>query len=217
MFDHSAKGYAFEPSSDHKLTNCSLSSEWVPFVVKVKGSKRRRLDPVFHMLFPKTQLVLNPLWPHAYGIPFPFRMSSATILNGTLGLNHHIQDSQHIWRTKSPAISQYLYLVKFCPLLFLYTNLISVESNEEQKKFINMLADLDFFCPLCFEHLLTLVLLNPDIPCLYKQYRSRLVALFVIQYMNLYEQSGLSNLIGWQLEVVWLLNLFSMTRVKSDG
>ena len=25
-------------------------------------------------------------------------------------------------------------------------------------------------------------------------------ALFVIQYVNLYQQSGLSNLIGWQLE-----------------
>ena len=25
--------------------------------------------------------------------------------------------------------------------------------------------------------------------------------LFVIQYMNLYQQTGLSNLIGWQLEM----------------
>ena len=26
-------------------------------------------------------------------------------------------------------------------------------------------------------------------------------ALFVIQYVNLYQQSGLSNLIGWQLDM----------------
>ena len=26
-------------------------------------------------------------------------------------------------------------------------------------------------------------------------------ALFVIQYVNLYQQSGLSNLVGWQLEM----------------
>ena len=136
VFDHSAKGYAFEPSSDHKLTNCSLSSEWVPFMVKVKGSKRRRLDPIFHMLFPKTQLVLTPL-----------------------GGREGNKKSCH---QPIPLFSQILS--------FTVTNLLSVESNEEQKKFINMQADLDFFCSLCFEHLLTLVLLNPDIPCLYKQY-----------------------------------------------
>ena len=58
--------------------------------------------------------------------------------------------------------------------------------------------------------MLTLVLLNPDIPCLYKQYRSRSVgfeanwsasALFPIKYVNLYQQPGSSNLIGWKLEV----------------
>ena len=55
---------------------------------------------------------------------------------------------------------------------------------------------------------LTFVLLNLDMPCLYKQCRSRQLAseeanwsgstLFVIQYVNLYQLSGLSNLIGWQ-------------------
>ena len=58
---------------------------------------------------------------------------------------------------------------------------------------------------------LTLVKLNPDIPCLCKQCRSRSVgpeeanwsgsALFVIQYVNLYQQPWSSNLIGWKLEV----------------
>ena len=53
--------------------------------------------------------------------------------------------------------------------------------------------------------------LNLDTPYLCKQCRSRSVcseeanwsrsALFVIQYVNLYQQPGLSNLIGWQLEV----------------
>ena len=71
---------------------------------------------------------------------------------------------------------------------------------------------------------LTLVLLNPDIPCLCKQCRSRSVgfwrsqliwtALFVILYVNLYQQPGSSNLIGWKLEMGWHLNLFSMTRVN---
>ena len=50
--------------------------------------------------------------------------------------------------------------------------------------------------------LLTLVLLNPDMPCLCKQCRFRSVgffsgsALFAIQYWNLYQQSGSSNLNG---------------------
>ena len=57
--------------------------------------------------------------------------------------------------------------------------------------------------------LLTVVLLNPDMSCLCKQCRSRSVgeanwsgsALFVIQNVNLYQQPGSSNLIGWKLEV----------------
>ena len=58
---------------------------------------------------------------------------------------------------------------------------------------------------------LILVLLNPDTPCLRKQCRSRSVgfwkanwsvsALFIIQYVNLYQQPRSSNLIGWKLEV----------------
>ena len=40
-------------------------------------------------------------------------------------------------------------------------------------------------------------------------------ALFVIQYVNLYQQPGSSNLIGWKLEV-GVAALFSMTRVKYD-
>ena len=36
--------------------------------------------------------------------------------------------------------------------------------------------------------------------------------LFVIQYVNLYPQSALSNLIGYNLKWVWHINLFSMTR-----
>ena len=41
-------------------------------------------------------------------------------------------------------------------------------------------------------------------------------AQFVIQYVNLYQQPGSSNLIGWKLEVGVHLNLFSMTRVNID-
>ena len=50
-----------------------------------------------------------------------------------------------------------------------------------------------------------IVLLNPDIPCFANSVDpDQLVnwsgsALFVIQYVNLYQQSGLSNMIGWQL------------------
>ena len=36
-------------------------------------------------------------------------------------------------------------------------------------------------------------------------------------YVNLYRQSGSSNVIGWQLEVGVALNLFSMTRVNHQG
>ena len=57
---------------------------------------------------------------------------------------------------------------------------------------------------------LTLVLLNPDIPCLCKQPRSRSVGFWrsqliwsctVCHYVNLYQQPGSSNLFGWKLEV----------------
>ena len=46
---------------------------------------------------------------------------------------------------------------------------------------------------------LTLVLLNPDMPCLYGVDPGSV--LFAIQYVNLYEQSNLNYLIGWQLEM----------------
>ena len=60
--------------------------------------------------------------------------------------------------------------------------------------------------------LLILVLPNQDMPCLCKQCRSRSVgffeeanwswsALFVIQYVNMYQQPGSNNLTGWKLEV----------------
>ena len=58
---------------------------------------------------------------------------------------------------------------------------------------------------------LTLVLLNPDIPCLANgvdpdQLASSEAnwsgfALFAIQYLNSYQQPGSSNLIGWKLEM----------------
>ena len=61
-----------------------------------------------------------------------------------------------------------------------------------------------------FLEILTQVLLNPDIPRLCKQCRARsagfwrnqLVRIctinFVIKYVNLYQQTGSSNLIGWK-------------------
>ena len=52
-----------------------------------------------------------------------------------------------------------------------------------------------------FRQLLLTLVLNPDIPCLCKLCRSRSVALFVIKYVNLYQQPGSSNLTGWKLEV----------------
>ena len=56
-------------------------------------------------------------------------------------------------------------------------------------------------------NIITLVLLNPDIPWLNKQCRSSseanwsVPALFVIKYVNLYQQPWARNLTGWQLEV----------------
>ena len=58
-----------------------------------------------------------------------------------------------------------------------------------------------------FIYTLTFVLLNPDIPCLCKQCRSRSIGFWsrliwiAIQYVNLYQQLESSNLIGWKLEV----------------
>ena len=49
---------------------------------------------------------------------------------------------------------------------------------------------------------LTLVLLNPNIPCLCKQCRSRSgSALFAFKYVHLHQQSGSSNLTGRKLEM----------------
>ena len=68
-----------------------------------------------------------------------------------------------------------------------------------------------------FDVSLTMVLLNPDLHSHCKQCRSRSVgffklvseeanwsgsALFAIKYVNLDQQSGLGDLIGWKLEVV---------------
>ena len=38
---------------------------------------------------------------------------------------------------------------------------------------------------------------------------------FAIKYVNLYQQSGASNLIGLNLKWAWHLNLFSRTRVNN--
>ena len=74
---------------------------------------------------------------------------------------------------------------------------------------------------VCWVHLLelplwgnsykyTLVLLNLDMPCLYSVDPDQLAseeanwfgsAMFAIKYVNLYQQSGSSNLIGWKLEM----------------
>ena len=57
-------------------------------------------------------------------------------------------------------------------------------------------------------HQLNPSLAEQDMPCLSKECRSRSVgfnwsgyALFVIQYVNMHQQPGSSNLIGWKLEV----------------
>ena len=70
---------------------------------------------------------------------------------------------------------------------------------------------------------LTLVLLNPIYPAFANSVDPDQLAseeanwsgstLFVIKYVNLYQQSGSSNLIGWKLEV-GMVSLFSMTRAK---
>ena len=58
--------------------------------------------------------------------------------------------------------------------------------------------------PNQFYYLLTLVLLTRIWPAFAKSVEEANwsgSALFVIQYVNLYQQFGLSNLIGWQLEM----------------
>ena len=51
--------------------------------------------------------------------------------------------------------------------------------------------------------MLTLILLNPIYPAFANNEEANWSgsALFVIKYVNLYQQSGSSNLIGWKLEV----------------
>ena len=75
--------------------------------------------------------------------------------------------------------------------------------------------------------ILTLVLLIPVIPCLCEQCTSRSVgleanwsgpALFAITYLNLYQQSRSSNMIGWKLEmgVASYFFFFSRTRFNKN-
>ena len=72
---------------------------------------------------------------------------------------------------------------------------------------------------MTFTSLLTLVLLNPDIPCFANRTSEEAnwsgSALFAIQNVNLYQQSVSRNLIGWNLKRAWHLNLFSRTRVNN--
>ena len=78
---------------------------------------------------------------------------------------------------------------------------------------------MDHYLPTCWiwtklkglDNVLTLVLLNPDIPCFANSVDPDQLAseeanwsgsaLFAIKYANLLQQSGSSNLIGWKLEV----------------
>ena len=68
-----------------------------------------------------------------------------------------------------------------------------------------------------FYYNLTLVLLNPDIPCLCKQCRARSVgsnwsgsALFVIYYVNLYQQPGSGDQVIWLADNhKWAWHLYS--------
>ena len=65
---------------------------------------------------------------------------------------------------------------------------------------------------------LTLILMNLDMSCLYKQYRSRSEEeanwsgspLFIIKYVNLYQQHRSSNMNDWKLEVGVALHYLSL-------
>ena len=60
-------------------------------------------------------------------------------------------------------------------------------------------------------------MLSNPLPAAYCKYSKSLPsgsALFAIKHVNLYQQPGSCNLIGWKLKWVWHLNLFIMTRVK---
>ena len=61
---------------------------------------------------------------------------------------------------------------------------------------------LDLSVKVTYKHNLTLVLLNPDMSCLCKQCISRSgSALFAIKYVDLYQQPGSGNMIGWNLDM----------------
>ena len=77
-------------------------------------------------------------------------------------------------------------------ILYLWTNTLNCGLWSESKLSVTHLVDLRHVSGLVES--LTLVLLNPDMPCLCKQCRSREVgfwrnALFAIKYENLYQQS----------------------------
>ena len=95
---------------------------------------------------------------------------------------------------------------RFLKLLFCWTSWIA---------FTNFLYNSSLSSWVCYIKkscvsytIITLALLNLDMPCLCKQCRSRSVgffrsqliwsALFAIQYLNSYQQLGSSNLTGWK-------------------
>ena len=80
---------------------------------------------------------------------------------------------------------------------------------------------LAFPVKICLRRMLTLVLLNPDIPCLCKQCRSRSVATDLDLHclsLSMWININILDQVIWLGENqkwVWHLNLFSRTRVKA--
>ena len=89
--------------------------------------------------------------------------------------------------------------------MYLFTGRPTVDKNA----FLELVKIYVYQHIIQITELLTLVLLDPDTPCLCKQSRSRSVeeanwpgsAVFAIKHANLYPQSESNNLIGWKLGV----------------
>ena len=84
----------------------------------------------------------------------------------------------------------------------------------DKRRYKGLISSTQVYTTMCRNRdYYTLVLLNPDMCCLCKEANWSRSALFAIKYVNLYQQSGSRNLIGWKLEM-GMASLFNRTRVK---
>ena len=112
-----------------------------------------------------------------------------------LDKHHNSVDPDQMPHFAASDLGIHCLLRPVCPNLRVIT-VISKKENRWNSTNLKVMSPL--ITKILLIRKLTLVLLNPDMSCLCKQFISRSgSALFVIKFMNLYQQPGSSNVIGW--------------------